>query len=130
MPFTTSYLADIDAVLTVYAGVITPAELHQAAAVTLSAAKDHRTRRLLGDCRALEGGHTIVDLYGLGELLATMPSAVGIREALVMPQLSAAARDVQFWETTCRNRGIDVRVFKSMTEAREWLNQRAAPAKS
>lgn len=130
MPWTTSYLSDLDAVLTVYSGVIAPPDLQQAAAATLNLAREHGTRRLLGDCTTLEGGHSIVDLYGLGQLLESMPSAAGAHEALVMPQLSAAARDVQFWETTCRNRGIDVRVFKTMAEARDWLNQLAAPAKA
>lgn len=130
MPWTTSYLPDLDVVLTVYAGVIAPADLQKAAATTLNLAREHNTRRLLGDCSTLEGGHSIVDLYGLGQLLESMPSAAGIHEALVMPQLSAAARDVHFWETTCRNRGIDVRVFRTMEEAREWLLQLKAPAKA
>lgn len=130
MPWTTSYLPDLKAVLTVYSGLITLPELRAAAAATIALARQNGTDRLLGDCVGLEGGHSIVDLYGLGQLIESIPGATGIHEALVLPQLAAAARDVQFWETTCRNRGIDVRVFRTMEEARSWLIERTAAARA
>lgn len=130
MPWTTSYLKDLDVVLTVYAGVIAPADLQKAAAATINLAREQGTLRLLGDCTTLEGGHSIVDLYGLGQMLEALPVPAGVHEALVMPQLSAVARDVHFWETTCRNRGIDVRVFKTMDEAQAWLAPLKTSAKA
>lgn len=129
MPWTASYMSDMDAILTVYSGVITPAELQQAAARTVQLAGERKTLRLLGDCIALEGGHSIVDLYGLSRMLESL-ALDGMREALVMPRLSAAAQDVHFWETTCRNRGIDVRVFRTLEEARAWLGPAAPPAEA
>ena len=130
MPWTTSYLEDLDVVLTVYAGVIPPADLQKAAAATLKLAREQGTHRLLGDCATLEGGHSIVDLYGLGQMLESLPLPAGLHEALVMPQLTAVARDVHFGETTCRNRGIDVRVFKTMDEALAWLAALKSPTKA
>lgn len=130
MPWTISYLQDLDAILTEYSGVISPAELQQVAAATIASAREHRTVRLLGDCTRLEGGHSIADLYALGQMAESLPLPSGVHEAVVLPQLSAAAHDVQFWETTCRNRGLDVRVFRTLEGARTWLSQFNASAKT
>jgi hypothetical protein len=128
VPWEASYLPDLDAVLTVYCGVIPPGTLKEAVEATLDLGQERGTTRFLADCTSLEGGHSVVDLYGLAALVESVGATrekAGIaresREALVLPQLDAAAREVEFWETTCRNRGFDVRVFAGMAEARAWL---------
>jgi hypothetical protein len=121
VPWEASYLPDLDAVLTVYCGVIPPGTLKEAVEATLDLGRERGTTRFLADCTSLEGGHSVVDLYGLAALVESVGTTRDLREALVMPQLEAAARDVEFWETTCRNRGFDVRVFAGMAEARAWL---------
>lgn len=130
MPWNISYIQDLDAILTEYSGVLSPTELQEAVAATIASAREHGTLRLLGDCTWLEGGHSIVDLYGLGRMVESLPVPPGVHEAVVLPQLSAAAHDVQFWETTCRNRGLDVRVFQTLEGARAWLSQLKGSAKS
>jgi hypothetical protein len=123
MPWSTEYLADLDAVMTVYSGVIPAEALLQAVQATLALGRERGTTRYLADCTALEGGHSIVDLYGLGQLVESAGVPRDSREALVLPQLDAVARDVEFWETTCRNRGFHVRVFRAIAEARAWLTE-------
>jgi protein-tyrosine phosphatase len=121
MPWDTSYLPDLDAVLTVYAGVIPPASLQEAVEATVASGKQHGSTRFLADCSGLQGGHSVVDLYGLVHLIESAGVASGAREALVLPQLDAAAHEVRFWETACQNRGLSVRVFRTVPEARAWL---------
>jgi hypothetical protein len=121
MPWSTSYRSDPAFVLIVYSGVIPPEALVEAATTTLALGRQHGTKRFLADCTALEGGHSIVDLYNLAKLLESVGIPVGTREAIVLPQLAAAADDVQFWETTCRNRGFIVRVFADVAPAMAWL---------
>ena len=121
MPWNTSYLPELGAVMTIYSGVIPIESLTEAVKETLALAKEHDTHRFLADCSALKGGHSIVDLYYLAKLLEEADIKRGLREALVLPQLSATADDVRFWETTCQNRGFKVRVFNSMDSARVWL---------
>lgn len=123
MPWNTSYRADLDAVMTVYSGVIAAASLQEAVESSLALARRHGTTRFLSDCRTLEGGHSIIDLYGLGNLLETAGVARDSREAIVLPQLDAAAKDVRFWELTCQNRGFNVRVFQTMADASAWLTE-------
>lgn len=127
MPWAIAYLEDLDAVQTDYEGLIPPDDLVQAARETLLVADARRTDRLLGDCTKLEGGHTVVDLYGLARLVEEIFKGRAIHEALVMPELKAAAHEVSFWETTCRNRGLDVRVFRTREDAKAWLTRIRAP---
>ena len=43
------------------------------------------------------------------------------REAVLLPLDPAAEEEFQFFETVCRNRGLDVRVFAERDEALAWL---------
>lgn len=124
MPWSASYSADADAVMTTYAGVIPPDLLAEAVKGTMALGLEKGTSRFLADCTALEGGHSIVDLYFIGQLLEDAGISRSFREAIVLPQLQSAAAEVRFWETTCWNRGMDVRVFKTMAEALAWLGER------
>ncbi|HNF96198.1 MAG TPA: hypothetical protein PK493_02835, partial [Pseudomonadota bacterium] len=78
----------------------------------------------LGDCSRLEGGHDIFTLYGFVRLLESLGLVGRLKEALIMPTLAAPARDVEFWETACLNRGLLVRVFPDRESACDWLCQR------
>ncbi|MBX7185353.1 MAG: hypothetical protein K1Y01_09435 [Vicinamibacteria bacterium] len=110
--------------MTTYAGVIPPDLLAEAVKGTMALGREKGTSRFLADCTALEGGHSIVDLYFISQLLEEAGISRTFREAIVLPQLQSAAGEVRFWETTCWNRGMDVRVFKTMAEALAWLGER------
>ena len=120
MPWESSYVAEWDAVLTTYGGRLAPDDLMAAVQATLACARDHDTARFIADCRTLEGGHSIVDLYGIVQLIESLDRRGSLREAVVLPQLKAAAGEVQFWETACSNRGYDVKVFATFEEAQAW----------
>jgi hypothetical protein len=121
MPWSVSYSDELDAVLTVYAGALPANALSEAIEATITLAQERGTTRFLGDCSGLQGGHSIGDLYDLANLLEAFGLGRGVREAIILPQLSAQAQDVHFWETICLNRGYTVRVFATMLEAQGWL---------
>ncbi len=123
MPWSVSYSPELHAVVTVYAGILPPDALREAVESTIRLARQHGTTRYLADCAALQGGHSIGDLYDLATLLESLGVERGSREALILPQLSAAAADVHFWETVCLNRGYKARVFSTSAEATAWLRQ-------
>jgi len=54
-------------------------------------------------------------------LLASLPPGVIEREAVLLSDDAAAADQMEFFETACRNRGLDVRVFRDRDEALGWL---------
>jgi hypothetical protein len=121
MPWTARLNAGAAIVEIVYVGVLTRDDLTIAALETLELARDHDTWRILGDCTQLAGGHSITDLYFLAESIAASGFGSRIKEAVLLPALPAAADDVQFWETTCSNRGLRVRVFSQRDLALQWL---------
>jgi hypothetical protein len=121
MPWTARLNSDARIVETTYSGVLTRDDLTSAALETLEVARNSDIWLLLGDCTQLEGGHSITDLYFLAESIATSGLGGRIKEALLLPELPAAAEDVQFWETTCSNRGLRVKVFSQRDLAVKWL---------
>ena len=124
MPWRISYLAEYAVIETVYAGVLGPQELQAAVLATLEEVRERCTERLLSDCSDLEGGHSVVDLYGLMELLEGQKWGPRFREALLLPQRALPAEDVRSYETFCVNRGFDVRIFDDRSAALAWLGRR------
>lgn len=120
MPWHITYQADTQIVETSYVGRLLPAELYAAVSQTIAAGRDHQARRFLGDCTALQGGHSILDLYELANLIIALRPGP-IKEAVLLPQLAAIQEEVQFWETTCVNRGFNVRLFADKAAAVRWL---------
>jgi hypothetical protein len=108
---------------TIYSGVLTPAELSEAVRETLALARPGAVNRFLGNCESLVGGHSIVDLYFLADAVMATGLAHTMKEALVIPEGAAPADKVEFWETACASRGINVRVFHNRQSAIDWLRQ-------
>ena len=120
MPWDARYVAEPGIVETTFSGRVDPTELRQAALTSLEHGKKNGTSRFLVDCSRLEGGHSVVDLYGLLELLVADPPS-GFREAVLMPHLPAPRQEVEFWEMSCANRGLLVRIFSEREPALTWL---------
>ena len=74
-------------------------------------AQKHKRSRVLTDCSLLKGGHSVVDLFQ--EINHIYDQLVGtpFREAIVLPADPTAAELVRFWETACKNRGLNVEIF-------------------
>ena len=104
-----------------YEGLLSPTELGAAIEATLALSREHNTTLYLGDCSLLEGGHDIFSLYGFVRLLESLGLVGRLKEALILPKLSAPARDVAFWETACLNRGLLVKTFADRGNALSWL---------
>ena len=121
MPWSTRVDPDFPIVVTRYEGVLEPSELSEAIRESLVVARDCGRNLFLGDCSALAGGHSVVDLYALADALLASGVVRGFREAVLLPALPDSAENVRFWETTCLNRGIRVRIFLDRESALAWL---------
>lgn len=121
MPITVHLHDDPRYAEVLFAGRLSGDEVNKGGHDALASARRHGTHRILSDCRLLEGGHSVVDLYRLVEELAHDATKPRLREALILPEQAAAAEDVRFWEDACRNRGIAARVFGNREEALAWL---------
>ena len=123
LPFSVTYLDEHHVVETVYSGVLGKGEFEAAVAATGDVAAGHLCTRFLSDCRGLAAGDqsATLDIWALAEFLGSLPPGVFEREALLLPAVAAAGEEVAFYETTCRNRGLAVRVFAGRDEALDWL---------
>lgn len=121
MPWKITVLSEFPIIETRYEGILTQGELSEAVRETLALGRVNSTALFLGDCTALAGGHSVVDLYLLADSI--MASGIGhtLKEALLLPELPGSAENVRFWETTCYNRGFRVRIFQERSQALEWL---------
>ncbi len=119
MPYTISHINDPTHVEVTYSGVISPQELESAALEIVALMTLKQTPRLLADCSGIAGGHSVFDLYALADW--AMSHAPHIREAVIIPTLPLSSDNVKFWETTCLNRGLQVRVFNDRASAETWL---------
>jgi hypothetical protein len=88
---------------------------------TLALASERKANRYLGDCTGLEHGGSASDTYALTRFYETLPIDRLSKEAIVLPAAEDAERDMRFYETTARNRGFNVRVFRSRQAAIRWL---------
>lgn len=123
MNWKTSYLDDEKVVNVTYSGIVSRDELMAAAQSALDLSLEHGTNRILTDCTTMQGGHSIADLYFHSDWLISV-KAYRMREAVLMPAAAAFNELVDFWQTTCRNRGLNVRVFDKPEPARQWLDER------
>jgi hypothetical protein len=123
LPFSVAYLGEPGVIETVYTGILSPAEFNQAVTATADAAAEHLSTRFLSDCTGLESGDqsATLDIWALAEFLSSLPPGTFEREALLVPPGTRAGHDIRFYETTCRNRGLDVRIFSSRADALAWL---------
>ena len=121
MPWEVLVQSEHPVVETRYAGDLSMADLLQAVDATIEAAARHGISRFFSDCLALQGGHSLTDLYFLAQRVAESGIGGNLREAVLLPVLPAAKDEVLFWENTARNRGFVVRVFDDRDVAQKWL---------
>ena len=116
---------DLGVVETVYTGspTATAEELQKAVSSSLAFAAEHGAKLFLSDCRALAGGQSILPVYEVGEFYSNRCVSRKVREAVILPRDRLAADNLQFYETTTRNRGFNVRVFADRDSALAWLTE-------
>ena len=106
---------------TSYIGNLTAAELAEAVAGSVALAKKHKIDHFLGDCSELLGGHSVLDLFSKLEQIINESDFLSLKEALILPTCLEAAEKFRFWETACRNRGMNVQTFVDRRSAVKWL---------
>ena len=121
MAFSITYLEEAGVVEMVLRDTLTPAELEAAMTEAGTVGAENLGNRFLVDSRDMPAGGSAFDVLALAELLAALPPGVIEREAVLLSADAAAADRMEFFETACRNRGLDVRVFQDRDEALGWL---------
>jgi hypothetical protein len=125
MPWTVEYDLELGIVVGRFVGQVTDDDFKEATATAIGRAKANNTNRFLIDDSEWEGGASVLGLFGLPEIYEELEADWTSRAALVLPAANRTAemRDAKFYETVCRNRGWNVRVFPQRKEAIEWLTE-------
>ena len=106
MPFNVRYVEEAGVVEMVLRGAVTPEDVDAAMTEAGTVGAENLSNRFLVDSREMPAGGSAFDVLALAELLSDD---------------AAAADQMEFFETACRNRGLDVRVFRDRDEALGWL---------
>lgn len=121
MPWQARTSADRRYVEILYSGRVTPDELQAAFDRAMELSRSLERPWFFADCTGLTENPPLSGLYFLADQFATVAFEQRVREALVLPARPESADSVTFWETTCANRGLDVKVFAEREPALDWL---------
>lgn len=126
MPWKIEIVGSPAIVEVIYEGVVTPAELKEAFGGALAAGIQHHTRSYLADLSTLTGGHSLVDLMDIVQGLETNEIDRHMREAILVPAGTTIGPFAEFYDTACRNRGFNSRLFVDKDAAIAWLRDTPA----
>ncbi len=121
MPWKIEVVGSPAIVEVIYEGVVTPAELREAFDGAVAAGIQHHTRSFLADLSALTGGHSLVDLMDIVQGLESNDIDRHVREAILVPAVTPIGPYAEFYDTACRNRGFNSRLFADKDAALSWL---------
>jgi hypothetical protein len=130
MPYNMSYLDDDGIVFTKYIPPTTPSELAGIVQANLALAAEKGALLFLGDVSALPNSASAIDVYELAAMLDRLGVDRRMREALVVSPDSTHAGSFDFYVTATSNRGLQVRLFGTIEEAKEWLRGEGARFKT
>jgi hypothetical protein len=121
MPWKTRLIENPKYIEIIYSGIVTPQQLYMALESSVSLSRENKTELFLADCTTMVGGHTAVDLYGLISLFEKLEIGRTAKEAVIMLTVQESADEIRFYETACKNRGFNVKLFNNREEAVKWL---------
>jgi len=123
MPWSIEYHDAGRIIEVVYSGMVRVVDLESSINATLAMADEKSTARMLVDVSAMQGGHTMMDLYAKMESAAPHPFVEPLREALILAPKAPpnVLENVEFWAAGLRLRGIDVQIFVERDSAVKWL---------
>ncbi|MDR3627942.1 MAG: hypothetical protein P4L45_13955 [Ignavibacteriaceae bacterium] len=121
MPWKTNVLESPKCIEIVYLGNVTPEELYMALKNSVLLSRENNTILFLSDCTDMTGGHSVIDLYGLIGMFEKLNITTDAKEAIIMKSLQSSADEIKFYETACKNRGFNVKIFTGREDAVVWL---------
>jgi hypothetical protein len=104
-----------------YSGKVSPEELFTALKNAVFLSRKNNVILFLADLTEMAGGHSVFDLYGAISIYETLKFDAKAKEAILMTSLQDTVDEIKFYETTCKNRGFNVKIFNQKEEAISWL---------
>ena len=107
----------------VLADRVTAEDLRTHETQCLALAKENETTRFFTDASAATLTMSVFDLHDLPQLYQDRGLQRPVRIAILPPSSERGRKLVDFYETTCANRGWAVKVFTERQEALDWLRR-------
>lgn len=104
-----------------YDGSVTQGDLQAAFLETGRLLSLNGCLRVLADCSAMNGNPSLLGVLDLVQELAKEGIPAQFREAIIPPPNGPTREDVVFFETACRNRGLNMRIFPTRDAGVRWL---------
>jgi hypothetical protein len=118
LEYAVSYTETADIISVSAKGHLTSEKIIEVDAQVIKMATEKNCKRVLCDYTETRFVESILRIYENPD----RKRAIGFPDTIRLATIYATdEREHLFWETVCRNRGFDVRVFKKRDEASEWL---------
>lgn len=124
MSYTISYIEENNIVSVTACGRLTMEEYKKGSKEVVDLLAKHNSTRLLVDDRLLDNAASIFDFYDLPKFFREIGLPSHVRVALLYSATARDKRDIEFFETVCKNSGYNVTIFYSYDEAMEWLKSK------
>ena len=124
MPYETSYIEEENIVCITSIGRLTSVEYKKGSKEVIDLLSKHDSTRLFVDDRLLENAASITELYDLPRYFREIGLSLQVKVALLYNAVGTDKREIEFFETVCRNNGYIVNIFYSYNEAMEWLKSK------
>ncbi len=102
-------------------GPLTADEFNESAARGIALAREKGTNLFLVDDSRLEKAVKTSEVYKMPRFYADLNIDRGTKMAIILPTSPDAKKEVQFYETVCRNHGWNVAAFEQRQDALDWL---------
>ena len=129
MVWRVEFNAEWGCIHSVYSGAFTKQDADEATAAALSLAPGDGPHLFLTDLLDADSKLSTVDIYSTPREWEIAGVSRAHRLALVVPEGGRMWNDAQFYETTCCNRGWQVKVFSCKQRAIDWLTGRGSSSK-
>ena len=121
MPYTVDFLEDRGIVVIENTGKITYEDFEKQTREAVELGRLKNARLGLSDCTRLTGNLDTLELFDFPKMYERVGLPKSHKLAILMSEELAASEGVEFFETVCRNRGWQIRVFSARESAFQWL---------
>lgn len=122
MPWTYRENPNLQIIEVAYSGITTANDLQESTSDLIALEREKGLNRFLVDTTEMVYSGSLVDVYNLVSKQYIQEGADrNGRVAVILPTFSRDKETVNFYETVCKNRGWNVKVFLARQEAVNWL---------
>lgn len=121
MPYEVVYLEELGIVLIKNIGELTYENFSKQSREAIELGRMKKAELFLSDCTKLIASASTIELYDFPEMYERLGMTRSSKIAVLISTDTAGDRDLLFYETVCRNRGWQIKVFTIKQSAMEWL---------